>query len=116
MDTVKVKASTIIEVIIAMAVLGIVTGISLMIMSNIYSSTTSLLKQKMTTAIDAEISRIYAFKKVKNDIVDYDDFSIDIEFVQHTENNQLKVGYLGAYYKNQEEPIIEKRILIKVNE
>jgi Tfp pilus assembly protein PilV len=112
----KIKGSTLVEVIIAMTILGIVTGVSMMIMSNIFASNTSILNQKMSNAVDTEIAKIYSTNRFQNDIIDYDGFEVDIEFVEHSVNPNLKIGFISAVYKDETEPRIEKKILIKTND
>ena len=109
---IKLKGSTLLEIVIAMALLGIVSSVVLIIFENVYRASPSIKKHQVSMFLDGEINKTYQSQNTKNRIAEFKNISVNIEFSDHVSNKNLKVGFFSAFINENEEVIIEKRILI----
>lgn len=109
----KIKASSLVEVVVAMTILGIVTAVSLVIFTNISQSAPSIKLQQISCTLDYEIERIRNDEKIEDELIAYDGYTIEIEFVEHLINKQLQEGIFSAVIEGQERAVLEKKILIR---
>ena len=103
------------QVVTAMALLGIIISIAMLVFGNILHQSTNLEEKRMSMLLDAEINRVIESRDYSESIIDYDDFTIEIEASDHVSNQNLKVIYFSAFHNNKEEAVLEKRILLNIN-
>lgn len=108
----QIKASSITEVVVAMAVLGVVMTISLNVFDSLYHSSPSLKEKQISMMIDSHIIEMKAYKDLTDDRIEYDGFYITTEFSEYLDNDRLKVCFLSAFKKVSGDLIMEKRILL----
>jgi len=112
----KIKASSLPQVVTAMAILGIVVAITMASFGNIFQHTTPLVYKQLSSAIDSEINKTWDLKTAKDDVIEYENFRIETEFSPHVSIANLRVGYFTGFVGKSKEPVIEKKILIKIIE
>ena len=111
----KINASSMPQVVTAMALLGIIISIAMLVFGNILHQSTSLEDKRVSMLLDAQINRVIESRDYSENSLDYDDFRIEIEASEHISNQNLKVIYFSAFHKNKEEAVMEKRILLNIN-
>lgn len=110
----KIKASTLSEVVIAMVLLGIISSIAIITFNNIYHTGSTLKEEEIYMSVDNEIHKAFESGTARNETIEMDNFSIVIEYTDHLDIENLKIGYFSAYIKDEKEAILEKRILLNV--
>lgn len=103
------------QVVTAMALLGIIISIAMLVFGNILHQSTSLEDKRIAMLLDAEINRVIETRDYSESIIDYDNFTIEVEASDHVSNQNLKVIYFSVFYSNREEAVLEKRILLNIN-
>ena len=103
------------QVVTAMALLGIIISIAMLVFGNILHQSTSLEDKRMSMFLDAQINRVIESRDYSESIIDYDDCTIEVEASDHVSNQNLKVIYFSVFYNNREEAVLEKRILLNIN-
>lgn len=104
------------QVVAAMTILGIVMGISMMIFGNIFHGATPLKEKQLSMAIDAKINEAFKTKITEDNVYDFDGFRIETEFTEHIKSSNLKIGYFMGFIGDSDNPVVEKRILIRAIE
>ncbi len=104
------------QVVTAMALLGIIISIAMLVFGNILHQSTSLEDKRISMLLDAQINRVIESRDYSENTIDYDDFTIEIEAVDHISNKNLKIIYFSALRTNKAEAIFEKKILLNVND
>tara|TARA_Y100001934_G_scaffold276624_1_gene373588 strand:+ start:6754 stop:7122 length:369 start_codon:yes stop_codon:yes gene_type:complete len=112
---VKIKASSMPQVVTAMALLGIIISIAMLVFGNVLHQSTSLEDKRIAMLMDAEINRVIESRDYSENTIDYDDFIIEVEISDHISNQNLKVIYFSAFAANKEVAFLEKRILLNIN-
>lgn len=107
----KIKAATLTEVIVAMALLGIITGVSMMIFSNVIQGGVSTKQVQIEHQLNGIISQIFADEIIKNSELDYDKFAVNVEFTEHLEKPNLQVVFISATKNDEDQIFLEKKIL-----
>ena len=103
------------QVVTAMALLGIIISVAMLVFGNILHQSTSLEEKRISMLLDAQINRVIESHDYSENTLDYDDFTIEVEVANHLRNKNLKVLYFSAFRSNKEEAFIEKKILLNVN-
>ena len=103
------------QVVTAMALLGIIVSIAMLVFGNILHQSTSLEDKRISMLMDAEINRVIESRDYSENTIDYDDCTIEVEVSDHVSNQNLKVIYFSAFTTNQEVAVLEKRILLNIN-
>ena len=103
------------EVVTAMALLGIIIGVAMLVFGNILHQSTSIMEKRISMIMDAQINQVIESRNYAESIIDYDYFRIEVEAADHVSNKSLKVIYFSAFHNNREDAILEKRILLNMN-
>ena len=103
------------QVVTAMALLGIIISIAMLVFGNILHQSTSLEDKRVSMFLDAQVNRVIESRDYSETTFDFDDFRIELEVSDHISNQNLKVIYFSAFHKNKEEAVLEKRILLNIN-
>ena len=103
------------EVVTAMALLGIIISIAMLVFGNILHQSTSIMEKRISMILDAEINRVMESRDYSESSIDYDTFRIEVEATNHVSRKNLKVIYFSAFHKNREDAIFEKKILLSVS-
>lgn len=111
----RISGSTLTEVVLAMALLGIVTAAALSIFSNLNHSTSSVKVFQVSSFLDSEINKTFQNQLTKDQSFTFENFEIEIQFTEHLSNKNLKLGIFSAYVPDEKIPIVEKKILIRKN-
>ena len=111
----KIKASSMPQVVTAMALLGIIISIAMLVFGNILHQSTSLEDKRISMLLDGQINKVIESRDYSENTIDYDDFRIEVEASDHVSNQNLKVIYFSAFYNNKQEAIMEKKILLNIN-
>lgn len=110
MTSSKVAASTILEVVIALVVIVMVLGISLMIYSNVMRLSLSGKKLKAQFVLQQVMLRESA---VGNDLAhSANEFSIEQEVLPYGTTGRLRLVHLTAYDENHEKVAELKKVII----
>lgn len=111
---IKVKASSLPQVVTAMALLGVIVGITIMVFSNVLSDSSSLMDKQMSNMLDKHVNKVFEEKRFNDDSFEYEGYTVEIEFSDYVLSERLKVGYFSAFVNGEEKSRFEKRILIMI--
>ena len=103
------------QVVTAMALLGIIISIAMLVFGNILHQSTNLDYKRISMLLDARINHVIEARDYSDNTFDFDDFRIEVEASDHVSNQSLKVIYFSGFHNNKEEVVLEKRILLNIN-
>lgn len=109
----EVKASTILEVVIAMVLIVIVFSIAMMIFANVTSSSLSVKKMRAQAILQEALLNAEKSTDPTSQSLNVEDFRIEQEVKPYNQMSQLYDIHLTAYDGNQQKITeLEKVILI----
>ena len=109
----KVKASTIVDVIVSMVIIVVVFGIAMIIYANVTRMSLSSQKIKAQAILQKELISTEQTKTFSNKSIDTADLRIEQEVVPFNNDTLLSVIHLTAYDLNQNEVTELKKLIIK---
>ena len=62
------------EVVTAMALLGIIIGVAMLVFGNILHQSTSIMEKRISMIMDAQINQVIESRNYAESIIDYDYF------------------------------------------
>ena len=98
------------QVVTAMALLGIIISIAMLVFGNILHQSTSLEDKRISMLLDAQINKVVESRDYSENTIDYDDFRIEVEASDHVSNQNLKVIYFSAFYNNKQEAVMDLNV------
>lgn len=107
----RVKASTILEVIVSMVVIVLVFGIAMMIFANVTRTSLSVKKTKALAILNHVMSIAEMNQQNITQTISVDDFRIEQEVKPYGENANLIDIHLTAYDQNQQKVAELEKIL-----
>jgi len=108
----KVRASTILEVVISMIVIIVVFGIGLMIFSNVTRSSLSLKKLKAEAALQDRMLSLEQDTVPTSETKGNEDFRIEQKTERYNDNNHLFRVQLTAYDNNNSKVAELQKVII----
>jgi Tfp pilus assembly protein PilE len=109
----KVKASTIIEVIVSMVIIVVVFGIAMMIYTNVTRMSLSAQKIKAQAILQEELISAEQTKGFSNKSTDTANLRIEQEVLPFNTDTLLSVIHLTAYDLNQGKITELQKLIIK---
>jgi len=109
----KVKASTIVEVIVSMVIIVVVFGIAMMIYTNVTRMSLSAQKIKAQAILQEELISAEQTKAFSNKSIDTADLRIEQEVAPFNNDTLLSVIHLTAYDLNQNKITELQKLIIK---
>jgi Tfp pilus assembly protein PilE len=109
----KVKASTIIEVIVSMVIIVVVFGIAMMIYTNVTRLSLSAQKIKAQAILQEELISAEQTKAFSNRSIDTADLRIKQEVTPFNNDTLLNVIHLTAYDLNQNKITELQKLVLK---
>lgn len=109
----SVRASSLIEVVIAMTVIIVVFGIALMIFSNISRTSLSVKEVKAHSMLRELMANVQQSRFPANRSIDTADFHIEQEVATFPGDTSLIVIHLTVFDRNQEKITEMKKVITK---
>ncbi len=113
---IKVRASSLLEVIVAMVIIMIVFGMAMMIFTHVTQSSLSVKKMKAQAIINNLMLHIGQKDQAENQLVKIDDFNVEIKAEPVSNASGLKQINITAYDSNQVKVAQEQKLIIFRNE
>lgn len=110
----KIRATTLIEAIIAMLIIVIAYGIGLMIFMNVSKSASSGLKLKATLQLESVLSQTKKDAKYLDEEIETDNLKIEKTVTKYEGNKSLNVLHIRVLSKDNK-LLAEHREIIKQN-
>jgi Tfp pilus assembly protein PilE len=110
--TKKVRASTILEVVIAMVVIILVFGIAMMIYTNVMRMSLSVKKLKAQAILQETLLIAEQNTKNSNQTLTVGDFRVEEEVKTYQNDNHLSEIHLTAYDANQQKIAELQKVII----
>ena len=108
----KVKSSSLLETIIAMVIIMVVFGISIMIYVNITSSTFSTQKIKTDLLLKQLAITTLEKKSYFDETIEYEIITIDKQVQKYNDTDDVLLMTLTAYNKQQDTIAQRKQLLL----
>jgi type II secretory pathway pseudopilin PulG len=112
----KLKASTIIEVLIAMILIIVVFGIAMMIFTNVVNSGLSVKKIRAEALLQQALLSAERSDNLVSQSVPVDDFTIVEEVKAYNGNTALTDIHLTALDQNQQKVAELEKVILKNND
>lgn len=112
----RVKASTILEVIVSMVVIVIVFGIAMMIYTNVLRMSLSAKKLRAHAILESEMLKAEHSTDSLTQFVTIDDFRIDEESEPYPDNADLSIIHLTAFDQNKQKIIELQKVILNKHE
>ncbi|MDP9080024.1 MAG: hypothetical protein M3O71_21570 [Bacteroidota bacterium] len=112
----RVKASSILEVIVSMVVIVIVFGIAMMIYANVLRVSPSAKKLRAQAILENEMLKAEHSTDSLAQFVTIDDFRIDEELKPYPDNADLSIVHLAAFDQNQQKIAELQKIILNKHE
>lgn len=108
----RVKASTILEVIVSMIIIVIVFGIAMMIYTNVLRVSLSVKKLRAQALLQETMIKAEQATGNTNQSLTIDDFRIEQEVTQYNNQSNLTTIHLTAYDQNQQKVTELQKVII----
>jgi len=112
----KVRASTIMEVLIAMTLIIVVFGIAMMIFTNVLNSSLSVKKIRAQAILQQTMLNVEASRNEVSQSVSADDFRIEQEIKPYNGNAALIDVRLTAFDNNQQKVAELEKVILNKND
>ena len=109
----RIKAVTLMEVVVAMALLGLVVTLTVSVTSPLIGENKSVMHVKGLTFLDRVISETKAQKNYLDRTETWDDFEVKMVFTDYQEQQNLVVGDFILNHKNSSDVLFQQKILLE---
>jgi hypothetical protein len=112
----RVKASTILEVVVSMVIIILVFGIAMMIYANVLRMSLSVKKIKAQAILQETLIKLEQVPATSNLSFSVDDFRVEQEIKPYNNDSGLTEIHLTAYDDNQQKIAELQKVIVNSNE
>lgn len=109
----KLRAVTLMEVVVAMALLGLVVTLTVSVTSPLIGENKSILHVKGLTFLDKVISETKAQKNYLDRTETWEDFEVKMVFTDYQNEQNLVVGDFSLNHKNNSDVLFQQKIILE---
>lgn len=109
----KLKASTFVEVLVALVLVMLSFGLAISVFTSVVSSNRSLVEMKARAGVAEALEQMYEDGAFLDELIENDDYSLDIKF-SNTAESETNLQLLNITAKNNKDQLLfeEQRYIL----